>query len=243
MLEKKRQSDRARPPKNPSNHIPAHPQSFEMSSPEAAELRQYIRMIRKWWWLVAVGTLVAGGLGFWVSTVLPPVYRASTILLIKVDNSRNNDYDNVRVSELLAATYTELLTTRPVIETVAQTLGQDPKGLEKKIIEKKEIEARLIPDTSLIELTVEDTDPRLAMELANGIVTAFQKTGWESRAISIRDLIVAEPATQPLKPVAPRKLVNTLLAAIVGFTLSIGIVFLIEYLDDDLKAGENIYRS
>lgn len=203
---------------------------------EELELRHYIQIARKWWWLVVVSTMVAAGVSFQVSAMLPPVYRATTSLLVRVGGS-TDDYTAILTSEHLAMTYKELLTKRPVIEAAAQTLGLDPRQTEEKV------QVRLVPNTSLIELTVEDSDPRLAAEIANGIVAAFMQIARESGGIRDRELVVVEPATEPLEPVSPRKLSNTLVAAMVGFLLVSGIVFLIEYLDDTIKTPEDVSRA
>jgi non-specific protein-tyrosine kinase len=51
-------------------------------------------------------------------------------------------------------------------------------------------------------------------------------------------MIVVEQAKVPGTPVRPRVLINTLLAAIVGAMLALGLIFLIEYLDDRVKTPQ-----
>lgn len=195
------------------------------------ELRPYLRIARKWWWLVIVGTLVAAGTGFAVSTMLTPVYRASTSLLVKVDSA------NFFAIEQLAATYKELLTKRPVIVATARALGLAPAQIEEQV------QVRLIPETWLIELTAEADDPRLAMEIANGMVTSFMQISRAWGDVRGRDLVVVEPAAQPLKPASPNRILNTLIAAIVGFLLATGAASIIEYLDDRLETVEDVRQS
>ncbi|HEY52553.1 MAG TPA: polysaccharide biosynthesis tyrosine autokinase [Caldilineae bacterium] len=55
-------------------------------------------------------------------------------------------------------------------------------------------------------------------------------------------IIVVEPAVPPLRPVRPRVLMNTLLAAIVGAMIGLGAAFLIEYLDDTVKNPDDVGR-
>lgn len=57
------------------------------------------------------------------------------------------------------------------------------------------------------------------------------------------NILVVEPAEVPGSPVSPRTLMNTLLAAIVGAMLAVGVVFLIEYLDDTMKTDEDVERE
>jgi capsular exopolysaccharide synthesis family protein len=52
-----------------------------------------------------------------------------------------------------------------------------------------------------------------------------------------------ESAAQPLKPASSQKLRFTLVAAMLGFLLASGVVFLIEYLDDTLENVEDILQS
>lgn len=57
---------------------------------------------------------------------------------------------------------------------------------------------------------------------------------------SVDSIVVVEKARIPGAPIRPRTLVNTLLATIVGAMLALGIVFLIEYLDDRIKTPQDL---
>ncbi len=98
----------------------------------------------------------------------------------------------------------------------------------------------VVPNTSVIRLTVDDTDPRLAAALANEIVAVFVEGQRESGSGRGRDIAIVEPAIEPLEPIAPRKLLNTLLAAVGGCALAVAIALLIEYFDDTLVGVEDV---
>jgi succinoglycan biosynthesis transport protein ExoP len=61
-----------------------------------------------------------------------------------------------------------------------------------------------------------------------------------AEAQSTSNIVVVEPATVPSVPIRPRTFQNTLLGALVGLMLSVGLVFLIEYLDDRIRSPEQI---
>jgi non-specific protein-tyrosine kinase len=61
-----------------------------------------------------------------------------------------------------------------------------------------------------------------------------------AEAQSTSNIVVVEEATLPTVPVRPRILQNTLLGALVGLLLSVGLAFLIEYLDDRIRSPEQI---
>ncbi|MFQ5409291.1 MAG: polysaccharide biosynthesis tyrosine autokinase, partial [Anaerolineales bacterium] len=60
---------------------------------------------------------------------------------------------------------------------------------------------------------------------------------------SISNVIIVEPAQVPDAPVRPRTLLNTALAAVVGLMLAVGVVFLIEYLDDSIRSPDQVLAA
>jgi len=196
------------------------------------ELKYYLQIARKWWWFVIVSMVVGGGLGYMIGLILPPVYHASTSLLVKSRNASNN---SDLADEYVAATYKELLAKRPIIEATALSLNLDPLETQKKIW------VNLIPGTSLIELTAEANDPHLAMAMANRMVSTFIEISRETGGVNVRNLVIVEPAALPLEPVSPGKLRIILVTTMLGLVMASGAVFLIEYLDDTLKSSEDIH--
>ncbi len=82
------------------------------------------------------------------------------------------------------------------------------------------------------------------------LVTRYQTT-YNNLSKSLEDLRLAEvqttdnivlttPAVPPLNPIRPRVLFNTLLAALIGALVGLGIAFLIEYLDDTVKTPDHV---
>jgi non-specific protein-tyrosine kinase len=63
-----------------------------------------------------------------------------------------------------------------------------------------------------------------------------------TEAQSTDTIVLIEAAVVPEDPVRPRVLVNTLLAAVVGALAALGLVFLLEYLDDRVQTPEDLQR-
>lgn len=57
---------------------------------------------------------------------------------------------------------------------------------------------------------------------------------------SIDTISVVEQPKVPTTPIRPRVFMNTLLAAVVGAMLALGLIFLIEYLDDRIKTPQDL---
>lgn len=276
------------------------------------ELRQYFAVLRKWLWLIALGTALAAGTAYVVSAQMTPIYQASTTLLINEARSPGPlNYNDILTSERTAKTYAERLTKRPVLEEVARQTGLswDP---EKKF--PADITVQPVRDTQLIRLSVEHPNPQLAADIANTLPKVFAERNEElqasrfasskenlsrqlaslkadidtttqaidalrtnpnadraelarlqstltqyqnsyasllksyeevrvAEAQALSNIIVDEPALVPGEPVKPRKELNTLLAAVVGAMLAVGVAFLIEYLDDTVKTPDDVRQS
>jgi capsular exopolysaccharide synthesis family protein len=59
-------------------------------------------------------------------------------------------------------------------------------------------------------------------------------------AQSVNYLAIVEPAQANPSPIRPRVKLNTLLAAVIGFFVAFGLIFLVEYLDDRVKSAHAV---
>src|SRR4030066_1818551 len=88
------------------------------------EFRRYIALFWHWAWLLALMAALAGGAAYISSIWTTPVYQATTLVLInEAPLNMTTSYSMLTTSERLAQTYSQVMTTRPVLEAVAQDLG------------------------------------------------------------------------------------------------------------------------
>lgn len=142
------------------------------------ELRDYLALFRRWWWLIVLLTLAGGAGAFAIKQLSDPVYEAATTILINQAPGSLPDADAVLQGQRVAYTYAELLHQRPVLEQVILNLGLD---IDPDMLER-DISVTPIRDTNLLELTVENTDERLAADIANEIVSVFVQQNIEYQA-------------------------------------------------------------
>ncbi len=137
------------------------------------ELRQYWDLFKKWLWLIALTTIIAGAAAYFFSSQQTPIYRASVRLLVSqsVSNSTSMQYADILAAERLSSTYAQMLTARPMIEAAIARAGLegiiDPEALENAI------SVQPVRDTQLIDLHVEHPDPQIAAKLANTLPEVF----------------------------------------------------------------------
>jgi len=132
------------------------------------ELKDYLRILsrRKWVILLTlVVTVVVVSIGTYLTT---PVYQATAVFRIAVSSGGPLSFSDYTYADQLMNTYVEMATRRPVLEELVQrlTLSRAPN-----------IKAEIIPNTELIKITVEDTDPKLAAKAANTLVDVLIAQG------------------------------------------------------------------
>jgi capsular exopolysaccharide synthesis family protein len=132
------------------------------------ELRRYLAIVLRWWWLLALGTLSAAVAAFLVSRSQTPVYEAEgTILVNQAQAITGPTYNDVLANQQLSKTYSQLVTSGPVLEQVGQNVGLSYERLEDMV------SAQVRPETQLIDIRVRSTDPELAARVANETARVF----------------------------------------------------------------------
>lgn len=143
------------------------------------ELRQYARIVWKWFWLIVIGTVLSGASAYLISVNSAPVYQATASLLIREGKDpQSSTYTDLLTSERLARTYAERLQSRPVLDETARALGLE-ESLDDLDVK---ISVQPVRDTQLIRLSVEHTDPALAQAIANTIPQVFASRNAEQQS-------------------------------------------------------------
>lgn len=123
------------------------------------ELSAYFRPLGRWWWLVLAATLLAAASSVLQAARQPPLYEASTTLMIgRAFEDPNPTGNELALSQQLAGTYADLVERRPVREQTMAALG---------LTSLPEYSARTLPNRPLLEISVVDTDPRRAKAVAD----------------------------------------------------------------------------
>lgn len=126
------------------------------------ELKLILVLLRRWAWLLILGTLLGAGAGYLLSLYQTPVYEATTkVMVIQSPESNVSTITSLSDQEL-AQTYIELLVTQPVLEATSEIVGQR--------VRSSQINAQQVRGTRLLQVTVRDSDPQRAALIANTLV-------------------------------------------------------------------------
>jgi non-specific protein-tyrosine kinase len=134
----------------------------------ADAISDYASLIWHWSWLLVLCALLAGGITYWVSRRQIPVYQASTTVTVDAaPASQTVTNTSLTASENLAATYAKMMVMKPILDGVAKRLNLAVFPLTASI------QAQPITNTQLLEVIVQDTNPKQAALLANTLVGVF----------------------------------------------------------------------
>jgi capsular polysaccharide biosynthesis protein len=205
------------------------------------ELRQYFSIIFKRLWIVLLIPITAVGISAYLSFyVLDKVYESNTTLYVINKNEKSQfsiDYNDVLVGQQLVKDYSELVKSRTVTENVIDELklkGLTPEDLARKInVDSKN-------DTRIIEIKVQDKDPETARNITDKVGEVFISKVVD--LMKVENVSIIDKAEVPLSPVKPRPIINIAIALFAGLMAAIGIIFLLEYLDNTIKTSEDVEK-
>jgi non-specific protein-tyrosine kinase len=126
------------------------------------ELKDYLAILwRRWKVIIAtlVVTLNVVIIGLLVTT---PIYTASSTLRIATASGGTVNYSDYMYADRIMNTYVSIATSSPVMDELKQQLGQ---------VKLPQIEVKIVPNTELIQILVEDPDPALAATTANTLTS------------------------------------------------------------------------
>lgn len=188
-----------------------------------------------------------GGLGFTPSNLaahisISPV-RDTQLIQVSVEDTDPNRA--ALVADTLVVVFSDQNRAMQVSRyTVSKTsLEQQLKDLEARI-EQLNTEIQNTPKTAENQPEIsrlETTAAQYRQTYASLLLSLEQVRLSEAQSVS--SVVLAEPARTPQSPIRPRTLQNTLLAAVVGAMLAVGVIFLIEAMDDTVKTPEEITHA
>lgn len=186
-------------------------------------------LAKRWWWLVVLGVVLCGGTTYIISKATHPVYRATATLIVSFQSV--SSYDSVTAGMQAVPTYAQLLTSSTVLDPV---LARHPKMTMQQLTAMITVDPK--PNSQLIELDVDNTDPTLAMNLANEISDQFVQYINPQLTASVLPI----HAVLPTNPIRPRPLQDAGIAALIGLGLALTLIFLFEWFDDRPRSPEEV---
>jgi len=186
------------------------------------EMRFYLRIIRKGWWLILITALVALNLSLVYSYYLTrPTYEAVARFIVSPNIQNIESKDLVNSLEALdkrsiISTYAEVLNSREIINKTLTVLGMDPVRFAKY-----SLSVTVLPDANIIRFSVQGPDPQGVATLANSI--GQNAIDFIRNLYVIYNIEFLDQAVVPTVPIEPQPIQNAALALLAGLIFGVGL--------------------
>ncbi len=166
------------------------------------DLRRYGGLLWDGRMIVLAAFVVVFILGTIVTLTRTKIYRASAELLLEpinanpfqLNESVGSNYSQYWINEAFYNTQTQILKSRPLARRVIDRVKLDRQAKYRKA---KDLEASVsglvhvkrVPDTQIVRISIDDTDPKWAAKLANAVAAEYINLGTDERRKRIADFL------------------------------------------------------
>lgn len=211
---------------------------------ETISLKEIFTVIKKYLLLIITFTIGAALIAAIVSYfVLTPIYQSSTDFIVNQSQSQGEgqgdqiNQSTIRTNIELINTYSEIIRSNTILDEVIDVLNL-PYSVGSL---KSNIQVSSSQNSQVVTLSVKDTDPERATQIANTTIEVFKDriVGIMNITDNVSILSPAVTSGNPA-PVAPNPKLNILIAVVLGAMVGVGIAFLLTYLDTSVRTEEDI---
>lgn len=207
---------------------------------QVISIEEIFEALKKRWKMIAlitiVATIISGVFSFFI---IDPVYEASTKLFVGKEENSEEVYNSndIAMYQKLLKTYSETIKTRDLLTSAIKDSKYD--------LEVGDVSSALtvvpVADTQILQIKYQSKDPKEAEIVLKAISNNFIKTAKE--LVPNGNVRTIEAVEMPEKPVSPNKKMNIAIAFLLGLMVSVGLVFLLEYLDNTYKTKEQLEKE
>lgn len=190
-------------------------------------------------WVIAIITLIFGIAAYIYSACfIAPTYRSSFTAYVdsrgeNLESSTTTSAD-LTASAKLTYLYQDIILSRSVLLDAAELCGADYGYVTLKNMVTISVDT----NSALITVTVSDTDPAQATQLAAAIAQVAP-----SHVARIREgsaMRILDEPVQPIHKSAPSNTQNAIKGALIGFVLSAVLVIVVDLLNDKVRDAEEL---
>lgn len=212
---------------------------FEIQNNDEIEidLTELIQLMLQKLWIIILCFVVGAVLAFGGTKLLmTPKYSSSSMIYILTKTTSVTSLADIQIGEKLTEDFKTLAKSRPVIEEVVDNLDLDytyEQAVELITITNPE-------DTRILKITVTHEDPVVAKDFANEMaeVTAERV----SYVMDTDEPNIVENAVVAKEPSSPSTLKNTVVGAMLGAILAMGVILVRFMMKDTIETEEDVRK-
>lgn len=196
--------------------------------------------------IIILSTLIGAMFMYYVSNVLMSEKFQSTtkIYVLNQQEAQTLTYSDLQTGTQLTKDYAELVVSRTVTTQVIADLNLQNTYEDMKTITPDELAAKISvntkQDTRIIAITVTDTIPTRAQDIANAVRKSASDHIYE--VMDIEAVNVVDYANLPEGPVSPNSVKNAIIGAFLGMMIAVIITVIVYIMDDTIKTPDDVER-
>ena len=197
-------------------------------------LELFLELKKRLWIILLAVVLGAGAAGAFSYFTLTPQYTSTAMMYVLSKETTLTSLADLQIGSQLTKDYTVVVTSRPVLEEVIETLGLDMsyRSLRGKI------EIKNPTDTRILSISVTDADPHLAKTLVDQL--ANTSSSYIGDIMEMVPPKVIEDGEVSAVPVSPNNKKNAMLGGLAGAFLVCAVIVLGTILNDTVRTEEDI---
>lgn len=196
--------------------------------------------------IVILATMIGAMAMYLIScTIINQKFQSSTkMYVLNQQDSQTVTYSDLQSGTQLTKDYAELVKSRTVASQVIadlnlQTAYEDMKKITPDgLIEMISVATQ--SDTRILQITVTDTNPTRAQDIADAVRKAAAKHIYE--VMDIEAVNVVDAANLPEGPVSPNRMKNAVIGGLLGFVIAAAILVIMLISDDTIKTPDDVER-
>jgi diguanylate cyclase (GGDEF)-like protein len=211
------------------------------------ELRHYIQMIARGWWIVVLSILIAFAVSLIVSYTSVPIYEVTASFLvtpnvtIATQNNNSSVYYGISVLEnrSVIATYADIFSSDKLFNDTVTALHLEsvitntPGNLSSLYTRN----VAVMPSANVLKITMDGPDPKIIAALTNTL--GERGIAYIRNLTTAYDVNIIDNAGIPTEPVSPQPLRDGGLAAILGLVAGV----LLAVVSEQLRIPLDAYRQ
>ena len=206
---------------------------------DTIDLLEVLNAVRQHIAVLILCTLATAIAGFAITHFLiTPQYESSALMIVNTrqDTTSTVTIDQINSATKLVSTYSIIIKSDTVLQQVIDDLGlslsySDLKG---------RVTVSAVDDTQVMKITVRSNNPEWARQVCDGITAVSPDVILE--AVEAGSVKVISQASYSDVPVSPNIKKNTMLGAMVGLVLCLGVILLQVILDNKINTEEDVAK-
>jgi len=196
--------------------------------------------------VILLAAILGAVTGLFISVVImtPKYESATSIYVLSKQDGNAITYSDLQTGTQITKDYTELVTSRTVMENVINKLDLNNTYKDMEYLDYKKLADMVMvsnkTDTRIITITITDTNPVRARDIADAVREAASdhiKSVMDIEAVNIVDY-----AEIPQNAISPNVIKNVVLGAMILLVLSCGVIVMWHLMDDTIKTPDDVEK-